>query len=81
MKKGQEYTGKVVRMDFPNKGIVEVQTEEGTETAAVNTGPARGPRPASSMPITVVPAGKARSKSRETAFISSTRGGASSAGK
>ena len=35
MKKGQEYTGKVVRMDFPNKGIVEVQTEEGTETAAV----------------------------------------------
>ena len=35
MKKGQEYTGKVVRMDFPNKGIVEVQTDEGTETAAV----------------------------------------------
>ncbi len=35
MKKGQEYTGKVVRMDFPNKGIVEVQTEEGTEPAAV----------------------------------------------
>ena len=35
MKKGQEYTGKVIRMDFPNKGIVEVQTDEGTETAMV----------------------------------------------
>ena len=33
----------------------------GTETAAVNTGPASGPRPASSMPITVVPGGKVRS--------------------
>jgi len=28
MKKGQELTGRVVRMDYPNKGIVE--TEEGT---------------------------------------------------
>ena len=42
----------------------------GTETAVANTGPASGPRPASSMPITVEPEGRARSKSRETAFIS-----------
>ena len=35
MKKGQEYTGKVIRMDFPNKGIVEVTTDEGTEYATV----------------------------------------------
>ena len=28
MKKGQIYEGKVVRLDFPNKGIVEVEGEE-----------------------------------------------------
>ena len=27
MKKGQEITGRVIRMDFPNKGIIE--TEDG----------------------------------------------------
>ena len=35
MKKGQIYEGFVERMDFPNKGIVRVETEEGTEYAAV----------------------------------------------
>ena len=27
MKKGQEFTGQVIRMDFPNKGIVQVEEE------------------------------------------------------
>lgn len=27
MKKGQEFTGQVIRMDFPNKGIVQVEDE------------------------------------------------------
>ena len=35
MKKGQIYEGTVERMDFPNKGIVRVETEEGTEYASV----------------------------------------------
>ncbi len=35
MKKGQIYEGFVERMDFPNKGIVRVETEEGSEYAAV----------------------------------------------
>ena len=35
MKKGQTYEGEVIRMDFPNKGIVEVKTDEGTELAQV----------------------------------------------
>lgn len=35
MKKGQIYEGIVERMDFPNKGIVRVDTEEGPEYAAV----------------------------------------------
>ena len=28
MKKGELHQGKVIRMDFPNKGIVEVITKE-----------------------------------------------------
>ena len=28
MKKGQEYTGRVERTDFPNKGIVYVEGED-----------------------------------------------------
>ncbi|MBR6256628.1 MAG: 23S rRNA (uracil(1939)-C(5))-methyltransferase RlmD, partial [Lachnospiraceae bacterium] len=35
MKKGQTYEGYVERMDFPNKGIVRVETEEGVEYASV----------------------------------------------
>ncbi len=35
MKKGQVYDGFVERMDFPNKGIVRVDTEEGAEYAVV----------------------------------------------
>ena len=35
MKKGNIYEGYVERMDFPNKGVVRVETEEGTEYAHV----------------------------------------------
>ena len=35
MKKGQIYEGYVERMDFPNKGIVRVESEEGIEYAVV----------------------------------------------
>ena len=35
MKKGQEYTGTVERVKFPNKGIVRVVTEDGDHLCTV----------------------------------------------